>query len=182
MKKLLLIIILIFFSSDLNASDKEKIIKNLNSINNFSFNFEQNINGKIENGSCIIEYPKKIYCKYNLKNKKVLVSNGKYLVIKTINSYFIYPIEKTPLDYILNKNFLLNKIERLKGRDVDGKFINFTFIENENRLNIFFDKENYNLIGWQSLDLYQNLSITFISSIKKNINIQKKIFLLPMQD
>ena len=27
---------------------------------NLSFKFEQNINGKVENGNCIIQYPKKI--------------------------------------------------------------------------------------------------------------------------
>ena len=62
---------------------------------------------KLENGNCTIEYPKKIFCKYNLKNKKVLVSNGRSLVIKTNNSYYIYPLEKTPLNLILDKNFLI---------------------------------------------------------------------------
>ena len=68
MKKYLLIFLFFFYSTSF-ASIKENIIKNLNDINNLSFNFEQNINGKIENGSCIIEYPKKIYCKYDLQEK-----------------------------------------------------------------------------------------------------------------
>ena len=41
------------------ASNKEKIVKNLKGIKNLDFRFEQNINGKIENGNCTIEYPKK---------------------------------------------------------------------------------------------------------------------------
>ena len=53
---------------------------------------------------------KKIFCEYNLKNKKKLVSNGRSLVIKTNNSFYIYPLEKTPLNLILDKKFLLNKI------------------------------------------------------------------------
>jgi len=36
-----------------------------------------------------------------------------------------------------------------------------------------------NLIGWQTEDIYQNLSITFISSVKKNQEIDSKIFKLP---
>ena len=56
-----------------------------------------------------LEYPKKIYCKYNLFNKKILVSNGKSLVIKTSTSYFIYPLEKTYLDLILNKRIFDKK-------------------------------------------------------------------------
>ena len=92
MKKLS--IILIFFSiiSNVSASIKENIIKKLTDIENISFDFEQNINGKIENGSCIIEYPKKIYCKYNLGNQKVLVADGKSLVIKTLSSYYFYAL------------------------------------------------------------------------------------------
>ena len=61
------------------ASNKEKIITNLNDTRNLNFEFEQNINGKIEKGNCVIEYPKKIYCEYDLSNKKILVSNGKVI-------------------------------------------------------------------------------------------------------
>ena len=53
-------------------SIKNDIIKKLNFIENISFNFEQNINDKIEKGNCILQYPKKIFCKYNLKNEKIL--------------------------------------------------------------------------------------------------------------
>ena len=87
-----------------SANNKEKIIENLNNTENLSFEFEQNINGKIETGNCKIKYPKKIFCRYNKSNKKILVSNGKYLVIKTISSHYSYPLKKTPLYLILNKN------------------------------------------------------------------------------
>ena len=113
MKKLLFVIIYLSVISDLSASIKENIIKKFTDIKNVSFDFEQNINGKIENGNCIIEYPKKIYCKYDLSNPKILVSNGKSLVIKTLSSYYFYPLEKTPLDTILNKEYLLKKIKKL---------------------------------------------------------------------
>ena len=123
MKKLLFIVIYLSIISSVSASIiKENIIKKFTDIKNISFDFEQNINGKIENGQCVIEYPKKIYCNYDLKNKKVLVSNGRSLVIKTLNSYYIYPIEKTPLNLILNKEFLLDKI-----KDLNKKFIKKEF-------------------------------------------------------
>ena len=41
------------------------------------------------------------------------------------------------------------------------------------------NKKDFNLIGWQTEDIYQNLSITFISSVKKNQEIDNKIFTLP---
>jgi len=180
MKKLLFIVIYLSIISSVSASIiKENIIKKFTDIKNISFDFEQNINGKIENGNCIIEYPKKIYCKYNLSNQKILVSNGKSLVIKTLSSYYFYPLEKTPLDTILNKEYLLKKIKNLNQRDVGNDFINFNFEENENEINLFFDKKTYNLVGWQTVDIYQNVSITYLSSIRENQQLKEGIFKLP---
>ena len=62
---------------------------------------------------------------------------------------------------------------------IDDKFINFTIFKNENEINIFFDKRNFNLIGWQTIDIYQNLNITYISALKKNLTLKKNIFKLP---
>jgi len=180
---LILIIIFFNFNDNLNASNKENIIKNLKDINNLTFNFEQNINGEIETGNCVLEYPKKIFCKYMNKNQKILVSNGKSLVIKTNRpSYYHYPLDKTPLNYILDKKFLLNEIQFLDERIIDEKFINFKILKNDNEINIFFDKKNFFLIGWQIIDLYQNLNITYLSSVKKNTKVNKSLFLIPSQD
>ena len=179
MRKTLLIFLLINFNHAAFGSIKNNIINNLANIKNFNFNFEQNINGKIENGKCIIEYPRKINCKYNSGNKKILISNGKSLVIKTLSSYYIYPLKKTPLNTILDKDFLLKKIKNLKERDIDKKFVNFSFLENENQINLFFDKITFNLIGWQTIDIYQNISITYLSSIKLNQKLKENLFLLP---
>ena len=182
MKKILFILIFFSIISNVSASIKENIIKKFTNIENISFNFEQNINGKIEKGNCIVEYPKKIYCKYNLGNQKTLVSDGKSLVIKTLSSYYFYPLEKTPLDTILDKKYLLKKITNLDQRDTGDDLINFNFLENENEINLFFDKKTYNLIGWQTVDIYQNVSITYLSAIKRNQKLKKEIFKLPKQN
>jgi outer membrane lipoprotein-sorting protein len=168
--------------TDTNADNKEKIINTLKNTNNLNFDFEQNINGKIENGNCVVEYPKKIFCEYSGNKKKIIVSNGKSLVIKTVSSYYRYPLKKTPLNLILDKKFLISKIYNLEERIVDESFINFTIIENENEINIFFDNSNFNLIGWQTKDIYQNLNITFLSSVKTNEIINNNLFNLPLQN
>ncbi len=179
MIKLFLSLVMILFSSTTLASVKSNLIKNLETTDNLTFNFEQNINGKIENGNCTIQYPKKINCKYNLINDKILISNGKSLVIKTSNSFYIYPIEKTPLNIILNKKYLLDKINNSEEKIIDDKYINFNFVENENEINVFFDKNTFNLIGWQTMDIYQNLSITYLNSIIKNQKLKKNLFKIP---
>ena len=179
MKKYLYILFVIFLASKTSANIKENIILNLKNIENINFNFEQNINGKIENGNCTIQYPKKMFCKYNLGNQKVLVSDGKSLIIKTTASYYKYSLEKTPLNYLLDKEFLIKKINESNARIVQKKFINFKFTENENEINIFFDIKNFSLLGWQTLDIYQNLSITYLSSISVNKNLKRNLFNLP---
>ena len=50
---------------------------------------------------------------------------------------------------------------------------------NGNLINIFFDKNSYDLIGWQTEDIYQNLVVTYIFNLKKNSKVDKKIFKLP---
>ena len=86
---------------------------------------------------------------------------------------------KTPLNFLLDKEYLISKMKILKPREVSDRYINFTILENDNEINIFFNKKNLNLIGWQTEDIYQNLSITFISSIEINKKINNKIFILP---
>jgi outer membrane lipoprotein-sorting protein len=182
MKKYFLILFLILISNNTLAEIKDKIIQNLSDTNNFSFDFEQNINGKIENGNCKVKYPKKIYCYYDTSNKKILVSNGKSLVIKTKTSFYLYPLEQTPLNLILDKDYLLKKINSIEEKIVEDKFVQFTFVENNNEINIFFNKKNYNLIGWQTLDIYQNLSITYLYSVLKNQDLDNNLFILPKQN
>jgi len=176
-------LILIFFTllSNTQASNKEKIIENLQNTVSLNFQFEQNINGKVENGNCTIQYPKKIYCKYQKKNK-ILVSNGKSLVIKTKVSFYRYPLSKTPLNLILDKNFLIEKIVNLKEKILDKTYINFEIIENDREINIFFDNKTFNLVGWQTKDIYQNINVTYLSSININQPVYKNLFKLPTQN
>ena len=181
-------IIIIFIALNLYnpalTSMREDIISKMEITNNLSFNFIQTVDDKSENGKCILEYPKKIYCEYDDANKKIIVSNGKSLVIKTSNkgSYYIYPLDKTPLEYLLDKEYLISKIQMLEPRNIDDKYLNFKIFENNNEINIFFDKKSLNLIGWQIEDIYQNLSVTFISSVKINQKINEKKFMLPQNN
>ncbi|MDA8691346.1 outer membrane lipoprotein carrier protein LolA, partial [Candidatus Pelagibacter bacterium] len=61
-------------------------------------------------------------------------------------------------------------------------FISFSINESDNEIIIFFDNQSFDLIGWQTKDIYQNTNITILSSIKKNEIIEKDIFKLPIQN
>ena len=98
------------------------------------------------------------------------------------NQYYLYSLKKTPLELILDKEFLTSQIQKSEYRIVDDKYINFTILKNNNKINIFFHKKNLNLIGWQTEDIYQNLVITYIYKIQYNKKIDKKIFKLPKRN
>ena len=76
---------------------------------------------------------------------------------------------------------MLEKIKSNKGDLVDNKYVRFKFVEGDYQINIFFDLKTYNIIGWQNIDLYQNLVITYLYNLKKNIQIKKNQFRLPSQ-
>ena len=179
-----ILILLVIFNTNITillASTKENIILNFKKIQNISFKFKQTIGEKTEEGDCIIQYPKKIYCIYNNLKKKIIVSNGKTLVIKNQNNnqYYRYSLKRTPFNLILNKNLLIKEMLNLNGKLIDDKYYNFSIKKNDNKINIFFDKKSYDLIGWQTEDIYQNLVITFIYNIEKNKKIDEKLFKLP---
>ena len=181
MSRVLVIFFILNFYNVVFSSTKEKIITKMKLTNNLSFSFIQTIDNKSENGKCIIEYPKKIWCEYNNSKKKIIVSNGKSLVIKNRNSgnYYIYPLRRTPLEFLLDKEYLISKMKTLELRKIDNKYLSFKISEHNNEINMFFDKKSLSIIGWQTEDIYQNLVITYISSVKINQEIDNKIFILP---
>ena len=181
MYRFLIIFFVLNFYSNAFSSTKEKILYKMKLTNNLSFDFIQTIGKTIENGSCIIKYPKKLFCKYKNSSKKIIVSNGRSLVIKHKNkgSYYLYSLDQTPLEFLLDKDYLISKINILEPRYIDNKYINFRIFENDNEINIFFNQQTHDLIGWQIEDIYQNLTITFISSVKTNQEINDAIFILP---
>ena len=141
MLKVIIILSFFCFYISANSSPKDEIISQMKLTNNLSFSFVQTINDKSEDGICTIKYPKKIFCKYASPSKKVLVSNGKSLVIKTSNkgSYYRYPLNRTPLEFLLDKEYLISKIEALEPRNIENKYLNFKIFENNNEINIFFN-------------------------------------------
>ena len=62
---------------------------------------------------------------------------------------------------------------------MDEKYVFLQILENNNNMNIFFSKENFEIVGWQIEDVYQNLSVTYIFNTLINPNIDQKVFKLP---
>lgn len=177
MKKL--IFLFFFFSTTYSfGSVKSEIISKLNLTKNLKFNFEQKVNEKIEKGSCTIHYPKKIFCQYDDFFKKILVSNGKSLLINSNkhNQYFRYSLDKTPLNFILDKEFI---IARLNEIEIDNSTLDlhkFEILYEGLEVSIYFSKKTLDLVGWSTTDIYQNNVETRLSSVETNILVDEKIF------
>ena len=150
MRTIFLILIIFFIFTQKHAYTEPKIIKD-----------------KKETGNCIISFNNKMMCKYDVTGK-LIISNGKTLLIKNKNSNFAntYKTENTYFKYFLNKEFLISKID---GNIVENKkrFL-LSINDQSNQLNIFFDKKNYLIKGWETIDLYGNRVRSNI--IVKNIN------------
>ena len=176
--KYIIFIIIFFYPINIFASSKELIKNKLDQTNNISFKFIQKIGKKIEQGKCIILYPKKILCEYDDINNKILVSNGRSLVInsKKIKNYLRYKLKDTPLNLILDKKFLLSKLDQVKVVEENDETFSFKIEHNDNLLIIFFDKKNYEIKGWTTTDIYQNRVETKLFNIETNMMIDEKLF------
>tara|TARA_A100000164_G_scaffold282365_1_gene254862 strand:+ start:282 stop:836 length:555 start_codon:yes stop_codon:yes gene_type:complete len=168
--------VLISFNS--NSSIKNAIKLKLENTNNINFNFVQKIENKIEKGNCTISYPKKIYCKYDDIFEKVLVSNGRSLIInsKKITNYLRYNLKDTPLNMILDKEFLINKIKEINEVEENEEIYFIKINHNNNLITLFFNKVSYDLKGWTTTDIYQNKVETLLLNIQTNLMIDEKIF------
>ena len=80
---------------------------------------------------------------------------------------------------ILDKNYLLNEIKNLNENNTKNGFITYSINKDKLKIDIFFDKKTFNLKGWQTLDIYQNISVTNISNLVINQEIDVDQFILP---
>ena len=176
--KYIIFILIFFYPLNIFASSKQLIKNKLEDTNNISFKFIQKIGDKAEQGKCIISYPKKILCRYDDIHNKILVSNGRSLVInsKKINNYLRYQLKDTPLNLILDKKFLLNKLDQVETIKENDETLSFKIVHNNNLLNVFFDKINYEIKGWSTTDIYLNKVETKLINVETNIMIDQKLF------
>ena len=172
--------LLLNYSLNLHAGEKQLIINQLLEINNFTFNFKQIAQGKIETGTCFLVFDNKLRCNYVDEKQKEIIINNKTLVVrnKKYDKIYFYPISKSPFLKILNKNSLIRLIKESNLELNDN--INLVYLdENKKKITVFFDKKNYDLIGWKIKDEFQN-EIYFSLKIQDiNIEIKDDFFKIP---
>ena len=172
--RITLISVMLFFIvvTKANSDITKEVVSTLEKSNNYNFRFIQRINEKKETGNCILVFNRKINCKYDNSNK-ILISDGKNLIIKNNNSDIpnFYKLESTLFYKILDKKFLIDqlKIKNIR-KEKDNLFIDLNY-QNVS-IKVFFDKEKLYLKGWETTDIYNNSVSTeiYIREVNKIID------------
>jgi outer membrane lipoprotein-sorting protein len=179
-KETFLILIFFLFSFNLVAIEKEQLTDELSKLNSLEFTFNQSINEKEEEGSCLLVFPGKLKCEYFDDKKKELIINDKRLAItqKRYNKTYYYPVSNSPFLNILYKDKLLTIVKAGKLK-LTNQIIELTY-SGENEIIIFFDKKNLDLKGWKIVDQYNNIIIFNLNIISKNDIYKKETFKIPV--
>jgi len=178
-KKIFIIQVFILISFSSFADEKKEIVTQLNNLTSLEFTFNQIINKKTEKGSCLLEFPGKLKCKYFDDKQKELIINNKKIAItqKRYNKTYHYPISKSPFLNILYKDKLL-EIIKLGEIELTKNLVKLNY-SNENAIIILFDRKTFNLKGWEIVDQYNNDIIFFLNIIAKNDIFKKDTFKVP---
>ena len=178
-RKFFLILLFTSFSFSLSANQKDQIVNQLNNLNSLEFTFTQLVNEKLEEGSCLLEFPGKLKCEYFDSKQKELIINDKRLAItqKKYNKTYYYPISKSPFLNILYKDKLLEIVK--SGKLELGEQLIKLIYSSENEITVFFDIKTLNLKGWEIIDQYNNNINFSLNIVSKNDTYKKDTFKIP---
>jgi outer membrane lipoprotein-sorting protein len=166
---------LTFFCADLKASEKDKIIENLKKINSIKFNFTQITNDIIEKGNCTIVYPKKMRCLYEEDKEIIVNDNYLFLINKKDNKNYSYSIKDTPLEVILDKENIIEKLSKVeKFNKIDKTIIALIDLNSQESIEIYFDSERMSITGWK-IKNYEKSNLEFLmKNVLINIDTNEK--------
>ena len=166
------------------ANFQEKLINKYKTIDTLSFDFTQKIGDKVEFGNCYIKYPLLMKCEYPKKKKSIITNGKKFAIVKRrYKKIYYYPLKKTPLFYLLNKENILNVIQNYEPTLINSNIIEYELTDNNlSKVNIFFDKNSLEFLGWKTMDAYSNEVNFLIRNIETNIPIKNEIFKIPREE
>ena len=76
----------------------------------------------------------------------------------------------------MDKEFIINKIGELGEEISIHEYYKFELYYENLEIIIYFDSLNLNLVGWSTIDIYQNKVETKLSIVQKNIQVDENIF------
>ena len=123
-------------------------------------------------------------CEYPKKKKSIITNGKKFAIIKRrYKKIYYYPLKKTPLFYLLNKENILNVIQNYEPTIINSNIIEYELTDdNLSKVNISFDKNSLEFLGWKTVDAYSNEVNFLIRNIETNIPIKNEIFKIPREE
>ena len=103
------------------------------------------------------------------------------VIKKRYKKIYSYPLKKTPLYFLLNKENILNVIKNYEPTITNLVEYNLTD-ENSNSLKIFFDKNSLEPLGWKTIDAYSNEVTFLIRNIETNVIVSNELFKIPKEE
>ena len=170
---------------DISFADLQKnIINKLTATQTLTFDFKQRISDKEEVGKCFIKYPFLMKCNYKNLKEKTIISNGKTVAVikKKYKKIYLYPLKSTPLFFILKKEKIINLVRNKSPIKINSNLFGFIFTDiKTNEVKILFDKNSFDLKGWETIDAYSNKVSFEINNLKINNQILDNFFRIPQE-
>ena len=178
--------LLFLLNLSINANSNEiisQIETNWNQIETMSGNFKQeDSDGIVSYGNFYFlkPYQSKFIYKDRTEN---IITNERLLIIVDHNDYKIesYAIGSNVLKKLLSNNLSINEqFDIINFKNANKEYVLQLRVKNNdnNQINISFDKNNLDIKKWEIYDEFQNKTVLEFTKIKKNIFISQNLFVV----
>lgn len=178
MKKILIIICMLFVSTVAVADDKSFIDKAELAINNFKTargDFKQyNPDGSIFMGKFWISKPGKMRFEYSYPNKNFIVSNGSFIFYwdEELQQQTNAPLSYTPAAMILEDEIKFGGDIEVKAVIDKDDYFAVELVSKDNKdmgfVSLMFDKDNDELIQWKISEINGSETIVSLQDVEFN--------------
>ena len=77
---------------------------------------------------------------------------------------------------------MIDFIKSSQPLELNEHSVEYEIQEKQCTLSILFNKKSLDLMGWKTIDIYQNEVKFFITDLKINIPLNKNLFKIPSED
>ena len=180
--------IFLFYNYELSATPKtennfravKEYLKNLNTLE-ASF-IQISSDGDIKRGEIFFSLPGKLRIDYIEPDDLLITSNGFWLTVqnKKLKQTNNLPLDRTPLNSFLNKNFNFEDNSNIKFK-IENDVITLTFFGDrklkESKFQLEFNSNPIRLRKWVIIDEFENQTSVMLQNIKLDVKLSNKIFI-----
>jgi outer membrane lipoprotein-sorting protein len=164
------------------ASSPQKIADHFSSVKTLTGEFVQfGPRGEQTGGTFYISRPGKIRFNYEKPSPIRVVADGKSVVVnnKKLDTWDLYPLNKTPLKLLLSENIELTG-ERIKSVKEDPDLTTIVMgdksVFGNSTITLMFDPSNFDLKQWTITDAQGLDTTVMIFNTKSGVNFDPKLF------